>query len=135
MNNYYSLLTAKDTSWMADDESPFRFPISFKGIPFVHCELRNFKRSSLKKLVRPVVENPKLYIPSETGRKCLIFSECSSKSISVRAKFNWQMQQCIDKWHKHAEGLGCDDQRPYLRLFDDSLASLFPRPHTAGKSS
>ena len=130
MINYYALLTSKDTSWMAGDESPFRFPSSFRDIPFIHCELRTFKRDSLKKLVRPVVENPQLYIPSDTGKKRLIFSEASSMPGSVRARFNWKMQQCIKAWHRKAKELGCEHPQPYLRLFDDSLASLFSLPKT-----
>jgi hypothetical protein len=124
MINYYALLTSKDTSWMADD-SPFRFPRSFRNIPFIHCELRNFKRGSLKKLVKPVVENPQLYIPSDTGKKRIIFSQASSMPGSVRAKFNWKMQRCIDTWHRQAKELGCEHPQPYLRLCDDALAELF----------
>ena len=124
MINYYALLTSKDTSWMADD-SPFRFPRSFRNIPFIHCELRNFKRGSLKKLVKPVVENPQLYIPSDTGKKRIIFSQASSMPGSVRAKFNWKMQRCIDTWHREAKELGCEHPQPYLRLCDDALAELF----------
>ena len=129
MINYYALLTSKDTSWMADD-SPFRFPRSFRNIPFIHCELRNFKRGSLKKLVKPVVENPQLYIPSDTGKKRIIFSQASSMPGSLRAKFNWKMQRCIDTWHREAKELGCEHPQPYLRLFDDSLASIFSLPKT-----
>ena len=129
MINYYALLTSKDTSWMADD-SPFRFPRSLRNIPFIHCELRNFKRGSLKKLVKPVVENPQLYIPSDTGKKRIIFSQASSMPGSLRAKFNWKMQRCIDTWHREAKELGCEHPQPYLRLFDDSLASLFSLPKT-----
>ena len=114
MINYYALLTSKDTSWMAGDESPFRFPSSFRDIPFIHCELRTFKRDSLKKLVRPVVENPQLYIPSDTGKKRLIFSEASSMPGSVRARFNWKMQQCIKAWHRKAKELGCEHPQPCL---------------------
>ena len=124
MINYYALLTSKDTSWMADD-SPFRFPRSFRNIPFIHCELRNFKRGSLKKLVQPVVENPQLYIPSDTGKKRIIFSQASSMPGSLRAKFNWKMQRCIDTWHREAKELGCEHPQPYLRLCDDALAELF----------
>lgn len=124
MINYYALLTSKDTSWMADD-SPFRFPRSFRNIPFIHCELRNFKRGSLKKLVKPVVENPQLYIPSDTGKKRIIFSQASSMPGSLRAKFNWKMQRCIDTWHREAKELGCEHPQPYLRLCDDALAELF----------
>ena len=124
MINYYALLTSKDTSWMADD-SPFRFPRSFRNIPFIHCELRNFKRGSLKKLVKPVVENPQLYIPSDTGKKRIIFSQASSMPGSLRAKFNWKMQRCIDTWHRQAKELGCEHPQPYLRLCDDALAELF----------
>ena len=124
MINYYALLTSKDTSWMADD-SPFRFPRSLRNIPFIHCELRNFKRGSLKKLVKPVVENPQLYIPSDTGKKRIIFSQASSMPGSVRAKFNWKMQRCIDTWHRQAKELGCEHPQPYLRLCDDALAELF----------
>lgn len=124
MINYYALLTSKDTSWMADD-SPFRFPRSLRNIPFIHCELRNFKRGSLKKLVKPVVENPQLYIPSDTGKKRIIFSQASSMPGSVRAKFNWKMQRCIDTWHREAKELGCEHPQPYLRLCDDALAELF----------
>ena len=124
MINYYALLTSKDTSWMADD-SPFRFPRSFRNIPFIHCELRNFKRGSLKKLVKPVVENPQLYIPSDTGKKRIIFSQASSMPGSVRAKFNWKMQRCIDTWRRQAKELGCEHPQPYLRLCDDALAELF----------
>ena len=124
MINYYALLTSKDTSWMADD-SPFRFPRSLRNIPFIHCELRNFKRGSLKKLVKPVVENPQLYIPSDTGKKRIIFSQASSMPGSLRAKFNWKMQRCIDTWHREAKELGCEHPQPYLRLCDDALAELF----------
>ena len=124
MINYYALLTSKDTSWMADD-SPFRFPRSLRNIPFIHCELRNFKRGSLKKLVKPVVENPQLYIPSDTGKKRIIFSQASSMPGSLRAKFNWKMQRCIDTWHRQAKELGCEHPQPYLRLCDDALAELF----------
>ena len=124
MINDYALLTSKDTSWMADD-SPFRFPRSLRNIPFIHCELRNFKRGSLKKLVKPVVENPQLYIPSDTGKKRIIFSQASSMPGSLRAKFNWKMQRCIDTWHREAKELGCEHPQPYLRLCDDALAELF----------
>ena len=122
--DYYRLLTSSDTSWMAEDDAPFRFPTSFNNVPFIQCDLRHFKRNSSGRLAKPVVEHPTLCLPSSTGHKRLIWGQASTTSSSPRARFNWQLQLCVDYWHDAAVIRGCDHPAPLLRLRDDSLAAL-----------
>lgn len=128
MTDYYKLLVDPNTEWMAEENALFRFPTSFKGVPFIQCHLRHFRRDAPRLLVRPVVEKPSLYVPStmpgnKTGKKRWILSD-SRPPGSPRVRFNWEMQQCIDRWHVEAEKLGCNHSAPLLRLMDDSPKQL-----------
>jgi len=123
--NYYRLLTSSDTSWMAKDDAPFRFPIAFNNIAFVQCDLRHFKRHTPGRLIKPVVENPTVFIPTPGGRKQRMIQTANSKGISPRDQFNESLERCIKSWHEWAIKNDCDHSAPFLRLRDDSLAALF----------
>tara|TARA_B100001057_G_C22394924_1_gene773676 strand:+ start:254 stop:646 length:393 start_codon:yes stop_codon:yes gene_type:complete len=125
--NYYKMLADPTHAWLSDPDSPFRSWQSRK-YPFIHFKFRRFKRKSygreLQLLKYPVAECPCLYKPAKPTARLSVGYPCDIKAGKDR--FNYLMERLIKIWHREAEMLNCDHDKPFVRMSDDSLANLFP---------
>ena len=128
--DYYKLLSDPKHEWLNDEEkNPFRImgPHDYKTRPCIRFNFRNFKRTHARtRLVTPVAERPILFVPREDGQKSRIqYAYSCSKSQKPKDRFNWAMDKLIERWHKEAELMECQHEKPLIQMYDDSFSSLF----------
>lgn len=127
MTDYYKLLSDPSHAWLDDPDSPFRTPSSVRHSPCIYFKFRTFRRRSYgpkpQRLKYPVAEHPCLrwYKDGEWCRRRVAYTE----KLSSKEAFNYQMECLIKHWHREAESMNCDHERPYVVMKDDSFTELF----------
>jgi hypothetical protein len=127
MTDYYKLLSDPSHAWLNDPDSPFRIPSGVRQSPCIYFKFRTFKLRSYgpkpQRLKYPVAEHPCLrwYKDREWCRRRVAYTE----KLSSKEAFNYQMEYLIKHWHRQAESLNCDHEKPYVVMEDDSFTELF----------
>ena len=120
MINYYKLLSDPSHAWLNDPDSPFRIPNNFRKFPCIYFRFRNFKLKSYgprqQRLKTPVVDDPclRIFEKGQWTRRRFAYPV----SLSMKERFNYQMNLLIKSWHKIAESMDCSHEKPFVVMED-----------------